>query len=304
MKKIFYIIIFILNFNNLLAVESKIIYKVQNEIITNIDIKNEYNYLLALNNKLKNLEKEKIFNIARESIIREKIKKVELIRNSIQLDMDIRYLDQLYKNIYLGLNLKSLDSFKEYLKTYNLDFETVQKKLQIDALWNVLIVRKYNSKIEIDIDKLKESINNRKTLVNSYLLSEIVFEIKNKEELKTKYNEILNSINEVGFENSASIYSIADSGKTGGDVGWVEISSLNNKIQDNIISLKKGDVTSPFIIPGGVLILRINEIKEELKEIDFDLELSNAIEFERNKQLNQYSKIYFDKTRKNFYFDD
>ena len=65
-----------------------------------------------------------------------------------------------------------------------------------------------------------------------------------------------------------------------------------------------GDVTSPFIIPGGVLILRINEIKEELKEIDFDLELSNAIEFEKNKQLNQYSKIYFDKTRKNFYFDD
>ena len=129
MNKIFYILIFILNFNNLLAIESKIIYKIQNEIITNIDIKNEYNYLVALNNNLQNLDKEKIFNIAKESIIREKIKKVELIRNSINLSIDVAYLDQLIKNSYLRLNLTSVTDFKKYLKTYNLELQTVEKKM-------------------------------------------------------------------------------------------------------------------------------------------------------------------------------
>ena len=304
MKKILYILIFILNFNNLLALESKIIYKIQNEIITNIDIKNEYNYLLALNNNLKKLDKEKIFNIAKDSIIREKIKKVELEKNFIKLDIDDRYLNKLVENIYLRLNLRSTDDFKKYLKTYNIDLQTVIKKIKIDALWNTLIIKKYDSKIKINLDKIKDTIKSRKALTKNFLLSEIVFEIENKEELKMKYTEILNSIDQVGFENTVSIYSIANTNKTGGGVGWVDVSSLNNEIRDNIISLNVGDISSPFIIPGGVLILKINDIKEEVKEIDFDFELKKAITFERNKQLNQYSKIYFNKTKKNFDFND
>ncbi len=304
MKKILYTIIFILNFNSLLALESKIIYKIQNEIITNIDVKNEYNYLLALNNNLQNLDKEKIFNIAKESIVREKIKKVELTKNLITLEIEAEYLDALLKNIYLRLNLKSIDEFKEYLKKYNVEFQTVVKKNTIDALWNMLIIKKYDSKVKINLDILKDKIKNRKPLTKSYYLSEIVFEIENKEELKIKYTEILNSINEVGFENTASIYSIADSNKTGGSIGWVDVSSLNKEIKNNILSLNLGDISSPLVIPGGVLILKIDEIKEEVKEIDLNLELKKAADFERAKQLNQYSKIYFNKTKKSFEFND
>ena len=304
MKRIICILIFVLNFNNLLAIESKIIYKIENEIITNIDIKNEYSYLLALNNKLQNLDKEKIFDIAKESIIREKIKKVELTRNFIELDIDIAYLDQLIKNTYLRLNLGSVDDFKKYLKTYNLDLQTVEKKMKIDALWNMLIINKYDSKIDINLDKLKKIIENRELLTKNYLLSEILFEIKNKEELKTKYNQIQKSIDGVGFNNTASIYSIADSRKTGGNIGWINISSLSKKIGNSILSLNIGDISSPLVMPGGVLILKVNDIKEEVKERDFDLELKNAIIYERNKQLNQYSKIYFNQTRKNLDFND
>jgi peptidyl-prolyl cis-trans isomerase SurA len=304
MKKILFTIIFILNFNSLLALESKKIYKIQNEIITNIDVKNEYNYLLALNNNLQNLDKEKIFNIAKESIVREKIKKVELTRNLITLEIEAAYLDVLLKNIYLRLNLKSIDEFKEYLKIYNVEFQTVIKKNTIDALWNMLIIKKYDSKVKINLDILKDKIKNRKPLTKSYYLSEIVFEIENKEELKIKYTEILNSINEVGFENTASIYSIADSNKTGGSVGWVDVSSLNKEIKNNILSLNLGDISSPLVIPGGVLVLKINEIKEEVKEIDLNLELKKAADFERTKQLNQYSKIYFNKAKKSFEFND
>ena len=304
MKRIICILIFVLNFNNLLAIESKIIYKIENEIITNIDIKNEYSYLLALNNKLQNLDKEKIFDIAKESIIREKIKKVELTRNFIELDIDIAYLDQLIKNTYLRLNLGSVDDFKKYLKTYNLDLQTVEKKMKIDALWNMLIINKYDSKIDINLDKLKKIIENRELLTKNYLLSEILFEIKNKEELKTKYNQIQKSVDEVGFNNTASIYSIADSRKNGGNIGWINISSLSKKIGNSILSLNIGDISSPLVMPGGVLILKVNDIKEEVKERDFDLELKNAIIYERNKQLNQYSKIYFNQTRKNLDFND
>ena len=304
MKRIICILIFVLNFNNLLALESKIIYKIENEIITNIDIKNEYSYLLALNNKLQNLDKEKIFDIAKESIIREKIKKVELTRNFIELDIDIAYLDQLIKNTYLRLNLGSVDDFKKYLKTYNLDLQTFEKKIKIDALWNMLIINKYDSKIDINLDKLKKIIENRELLTKNYLLSEILFEIKNKEELKTKYNQIQKSVDEVGFNNTASIYSIADSRKNGGNIGWINISSLSKKIGNSILSLNIGDISSPLVMPGGVLILKVNDIKEEVKERDFDLELKNAIIYERNKQLNQYSKIYFNQTRKNLDFND
>jgi len=304
MKKILYLLIFILNFDNLLALESKIIYKIQNEIITNIDIKNEYRYLLALNNKLKNLKKEKIFNIAKESIIREKIKRIELTKNFIKLEIDIEYKNLLIKNIYLNLNLKSVDDFKKYIKTYDLELQTIEDKIKIDALWNLLILKKYESKVNINLEKIKDKVSSRKAITKSYLLSEIIFEIKNKEELKNKYTEIRKSIDEVGFENTASIYSVSETRKTGGSIGWVNISSLNKEIRNNILSLNIGDVSSPFLRPGGVLIFKINDIKEEPKEINFNLELEKAITFERNKQLNQYSKIYFNKTKKNLSFND
>ena len=302
MKKFFYILIIVLNFNNLLAIESKIIYKIQNEIITNIDIKNEYNYLLALNKNLKSLPKEKIFNIAKESIIREKIRKVELIRNSIRIDSEIPYLNSLLKNIYLALGLRSIDDFKKHLKINNLEFNTIEEKIRVDALWNVLIIKKYDSKITINLDEIKNKIKNRKIITKSYLLSEIFYEINNKSEIKKKYIEILNSINEVGFNNTVSIYSIADSGKKNGAIGWVNMLSLSKEIRDNILPLSVGDVSPPFLMPGGILILKINDIKEETKKINLDLELKQAILFERNKQLNQFSEIYYKKVKKNLDF--
>ena len=116
-----------LGFNSLQAIETKIIYIIQNEIITNIDIKNEFKYLLALNNNLKTLEKEKIFNISNDSIIREKIKKIELSKNFKELKLNDQYLDLLLKNIYARLKLKSLREFELYLKEYDLNLNDIKK---------------------------------------------------------------------------------------------------------------------------------------------------------------------------------
>ena len=306
MKKFFYIIIIILGFNDLLATESKIIYKIQNEIITNIDIKNEYKYLLALNNELQNLSKDKIYNISKESIIRETVKKNEILKRFKSLEINENFLDTVIKNLYLKkLKLSSREDFKIYLKKYDLRIEDLEKKIKIDLLWNELIVKKYNSQIEIDVESIKKEINNNELLITKkYLLSEIVFKIASNTELNTKYTEIKNSIGENGFENTVLIYSIADSSKVGGNIGWINESSLNRKIRENIESLNVGDLSEPILIPNGALILKINDIKQENKKIDIELELKKTIEYKRNILLNQYSQIYFNKIRKNLLFNE
>lgn len=300
MKKIFYLILFIFNITNASSIESKIIYVIENEIITNVDIKNEFKYISALNNQLKDLPKEKIFNIARESIIREKIKKVEILKNFKNLDVNEEYLDLLIKNIYNNLKINSPEEFKNYLKNYNLQIRDIEEKIKIEALWNELIIKKYNSKININIEQIKRDIKNTKSLINkNYLLSEIVFEIKDTKKLNEKYILIKKSTEDIGFKNTASIYSISDTSKIGGNIGWINERSLSKAIYENIYQLKKGEISKPLIIPGGVLILKINDIKNETMKLDPEKELERIVNFKKNKQLNQYSKIYFNKVKKN-----
>ena len=305
MKKIFYLILFIFNITNASSIESKIIYVIENEIITNIDIKNEFKYISALNSQLKNLPKEKIFNIARESIIREKIKKVEILKNFKNLDVNEEYLDLLIKNIYNNLKINSHEEFKNYLKNYNLEIRDIEEKVKIEALWNELIVKKYNSKININIEQIKRDIKNTKSLINkNYLLSEIVFEIKDTKKLNEKYILIKKSTEDIGFKNTASIYSISDTSKIGGSIGWINERSLSKVIYENIYQLKKGEISKPLIIPGGILILKINDIKNETMKLDPEKELERIVSFKKNRQLNQYSKIYFNKIKKNQGFSE
>tara|TARA_B100000787_G_C16184107_1_gene293575 strand:+ start:526 stop:1443 length:918 start_codon:yes stop_codon:yes gene_type:complete len=300
MKKLFYIIIFFLNFENLLALESKIIYRIDSEIITNIDIKNEFKYLSALNTKLQNLNEEQIFYISKESIIREKIKKIELLKNFKNLVLKKEDSIGIIRNLYLKLNLKSEDELKIYLKNFNLNIQDVEDKIKIDIFWNQLIMRKYESKLEINIEKIENEIkkNNVREL-KTYLLSEIIFEIENKTELKNKIDLVKKSINKIGFENTTSTYSVAESAKMQGDIGWVSEQSLNKVIRKNLSFLNVGDISKPVVVPGGILILKIRDIKKENKKINVKLELQKAINYQRNVLLDQYSKIYFNKVKKN-----
>jgi peptidyl-prolyl cis-trans isomerase SurA len=305
MKRVLYIIFFCFNFSTIYALETKIIYIIQDEIITNVDIKNEFRYLLALNNQLENLDKEKIFKISKESIIREKIKKIELTKNFSNLEVNKNYTDKLIEKIYTSLNLKSLKEFDEYLKPYNQSVNDITKKLTIDALWNELIIQKYNSKIIIDEERLRKKILNKsKNETTQYNLSEIVYEIKDKKDIEKKYLEIKKSIIEIGFENSASIYSATETSKIGGNIGWISQESLNPKIMQNISKLKINEITKPIIVSNGILILKVNETKKILTEINYDEEFKKLLNYERNRRLNQYSKIYFNKVKKNIGFNE
>ena len=305
MNKILLIFLSFFIFNSSQSIETKIVHNIQGEIITNIDIKNEFKYLLALNNNLKNLEKKKILDISNESIIREKIKKIEILKNYNEIKIDEEYLQILVKNAYLRLGLKSPSDFALYLKGYDLILSDVEKKISIDALWNELILQKYRSQVKIDEDKIEKEILESDTMQSKeYLLSEIIFEIDNKEQIDNKYQEIVNSIDKIGFENSASIYSFSQSSKIGGDIGWISDNSINNKIKENISRLKIGEISKPIILSNGILILKVINTKKSKIEIDYKSELKKAINYEKNRQLNQYSKIYFNKVKKNLAFNE
>ena len=271
--------------------------KVNNEIITNININEEYRYLIALNTDLKSLKKEEIFNLAKNSFLREKIKENEL-KKYFKLNQSSKYIDQTIKNLYASLNIRNEIEFKKYLSVHNLTIEDVKKKLEIEVLWNELIYTKFHKQIDIDEEKIKKKINENKIQKN-YLLSEIFFSGENKEKINEKYNLIKKSISEIGFKNTANIYSLTESAKIGGSIGWIGENQLAKKVLNEINKLQVGEFTKPINIPGGVVILKLDKKEDKKISLDFDSEFKKLIEYEKNRQLNQFSTVYFNKLKFN-----
>ena len=297
------ILLFNFNYNNSSAIESKIIVKINDNIITNIDIKNEANYLRALNPKLKTLKENKIFEIAKSSLIREKIKELETSRLNQNI-ISKNYLDSIIEKIYKNIGLKSKNEFIDHIANFKISISSVEKKLTNEALWNQLIYQKFYPKIKVDENKIKNEIKSYKQYSNSYLLYEILFSAKENEKSINLYNRIEKSINENGFENTASIFSISDSSKTGGRLGWIDESSVNKKILKEISVLKIGEYTKPILLPGGFLILKVDDKKSVEKKIDIENELIQRIKATQNEQLNQYSIIFFNKIKKEIIIDE
>ncbi len=301
-KKFLLICFFILFFITEISysVENKIILKIENKIITTLDISNEINYLRALNPKIKNLDQKTLYKIGKNSITKEKIKELEILKYVKKLSINENYLEELIKSAYGRLGLSSKSEFMNYIKDYNLNFEQIKKKITIEASWNELIMAKYSNKLKIDKEKLKKKIieeNNKDRKI--YLLSEILFDVSSNTQLNSKFMEIKESIASIGFENTAINFSKADSSKIGGKLGWIGESFLNNKIKEKINNINIGEITKPIITPGGFLVLLLEDIKYEKNKKDVDEELKILIRKETNSQLNQFSNIYFKKIQKN-----
>ena len=302
-KKI-YLILLILSFSNTFAVSNNDVYifaTVNDKIITNFDIKREINYLKILNPSLSKLEEEKILELSKNSLINELIKKSEL-EKFFDLDKENPFADEYLKNLYLKLNFTNEKVFENALiKSNNYSINQVKKKLRIEILWNELIYKKYGNQVKIDkniLIKKVESFKN-KTL-NEYLLSEIIFKKSKDENIDNLINDIKLSIQEIGFDNAANIYSISDSSKMGGNIGWIKENNLSDVVYANLKNMNKGEYTDVIQLGNNYLILKINEIRTEKILINKEEELNKMIKFETNKQLNQFSKIYFDKTKINY----
>ena len=298
-------IIFLLSFytSNLIAFENKIVVKVNNEIITSIDIENEINYIKMLNPQVNNLDKNKLINIAKNSLIRERIKIITLLNVVEEIKVQDEYLNEIIKSSYEKLGLNTLDQYKKYLENNQLKIEYIKNKISVEAIWNELIYKKFNSKVVINKDKIINEVKNNSDI--KMLLSEIVFQVKNKNDLERKYKEIKNDIQSEGFENAALIHSISNSASSGGKIGWINKNSLNEIFNDALLDLKIGEYSRPILTQAGFVIIRINDIKKDKSnEQSIEKKVDTLIRIKTNQQLNQFSNIYLNKIKKDLVINE
>ncbi len=278
---------------NTVYCEVFIVAEINQEVITNVDIDFEKRYLVSLNPNLQKLDQNRITEYAKNSLINEKIKKIE-IEKILGIKADQALLSKVIGNIYSSIGISSLSEFENYLSQNNVDIERVKEKISIEIAWNDLIVKIFSNEIDIDKNFMKKQIEKfDKEEIESILLSEIIFTINNKSEFESKYDEIKKSINEIGFEETARIYSLSDSRKSGGNLGWIYKNQLSKEIRDELNEITVGNFTKPIISSGGFLILKLNEIKTESIEIDKDAQLKKMIEFERERQFTMFSTLYY-----------
>ena len=279
--------------------------KIENEIITNIDINNEKNYLIALNNNLENLDKKQLYLISKNSLIKEKIKKIELDK-FFDLEKNRVLMEKLIKNLYRNLKFNDEKEFAEYLDNYNLEVDEVGEKILIETLWNELIFNKFNKNININENKLKIKLEEqlKKNKIEEFNLSEIIFEIKSSEKLEKKRKKISNFINDNGFKNAANSFSISDSAKFGGKIGWVNKTQISKVILEKINKLQIGEITDPIQINNGYIIIKLNDKRLIKRNIDIDKEIKKLVIYEKDKQLNQYSLMYFNRIKKNLLINE
>ena len=280
------------------SLENKIIFKINNEIITSYDLENEINYLSVLNPNFKKINQNEKIRFSKKSIVQEKIKKIEILKNFENPKLPDEYLESLLTNIYNKLGIKNLINFKTYLKSNNINYNFVLSKIETEALWNELIFLKFSKKVKINENQLLKKIQeNKNNISKSYLMSEILFEVNENENFQKKYQQISKFILNDGFENAALKYSISETAKSGGELNWINENSINDKIKKELRKIKKNQFTSPITLPGGFLILKINEIKETKIEKNTEQELKKLIAISKNNQLNQFSIMYFNRIK-------
>ena len=309
-KKIFIylLIIFHLCIKHANSLENKIIFKINNEIITTFDVSQEQKYLKVLNQNLKKLDQNKLKSLATDSLIKEKIKEIELVKYyQIEKVLNNANLNRIVKNLYQNAGFQSEKEFKNYLDNQNLRFTFVKRKLAIEMLWNNLIYEKFNNRVIINESEIKDNLDQEIKKIKfsrDVFLSEILIKNSKDLELEAIYSEIVKSIENVGFAATANIFSISDTAKIGGKIGWVKETSLSKKILKNIISLKKGEISKPIKINENFLILGIDNTKISKQKINKNQILLNRISYKKNQQLERFSLAYFNKIKQSIQINE
>ena len=307
LKKLLIIFVLIfLKINNLGAIENKILLKIDNEIITTIDIYEEIKFLKIFNPDINNLGEKEIIEISKNSIIKDKVKKIEIMNYMKEIKLEDEFLSKYIKSKYSNIGINSIKSFESYLKENDLDVNLAKEKITIEIIWNDIIFQKFKSKININKEMIKKEIlkNSQKKIQKEFSLSEIVFDVSQKSEFKLKYEKIILDIEQTGFKNAALIHSISDTSSNGGFIGWVKEENLNNAIKAQIDNLKKGQYSKAIRTSAGFLIIKIEDIREYEVKFNLNEKVQEMIRFKTNEQLNQFSNSYFNKIKKDLSFND
>ncbi len=280
-----------------LAVENKILFKVNNEIITSVDIFKETKYLNIINEDLKKFNKAEIYEIAKKSVIREKIREIELKKYYKNLKLEKKFIENFMLNYFKRLNFDSLGDLSNLLEKNNLRLNEIEKRITIQIMWNELIFQKFSNRVKIDKQLIEKEISSKR-VQEEFLISEIVFNVNSKNELEKKINLIKNEIKKNNFAKTAIKYSESESSINGGKIGWIKANSLSEQIKNELRNTKIGEITRPINIPGAFIVLSLEDKRETELELDINKEVREIIKKKTNKQLNQYSNIYFNKIKK------
>ena len=223
-----------------------------------------------------------------------------------ELKIDDKFLSNLIKNKYSKMGINSLEDFERYLKNNNLDIKIIKEKFTIELIWNDLIFQKFSNKIILDKEKIKNEIlkNKQKDRQRELLISEIVFNVDNKDDFQNKYEKILLDIDKIGFKKTALIHSNSDTASNGGLIGWIKEDNLNPTIKKAISRLQSGQFSKPIRSSTGFLIVKIDDEKESISEFNLDNKMKEVIKYKTNEQLNQFSSIYFNKIKKDLIIYD
>ena len=274
--------------------------KINDNIITNIDIQKEMKYLTALNSQLKKLDKNQVKLIAIDSITNETIKKIELEKYP-EIKTENPNTQSIINNLYKILNLNTKEELQSYLLKSGLSLDFIRAKINIENNWNQIIYTKYGSQVNIDMELINDEVKNLKSISKEkkLLLSEIFFFQDSSISIEEKSKKIIESINEIGFKNTANIYSSSDSAKLGGNIGWVEEKELSKIILTELNKIDVGQITRPIKLDNNFLILKIEDIKTESSSFN-EKQLTNKIlQNETDRQLKLFSRNYFNRVKIN-----
>ena len=303
-KNIFISIIYLaLIIGNCSSIENKILFKVNNEIITSVDVFTELSYLKTINEELNKLDSNKTFEISKNSLIREKIKEIEIKRLVKEIKIENKVLDNLILNYFEEFKIISISEFENFFLSKNINPNLIRKKISLEVLWNQLIFSKYNQNVKIDKQLIKNDLSKNKKQ-KEFLISEIIFDVNKDENLNEKFSIIENSIKKINFSQTALAFSISDTANKGGKLGWVKETILSKQIYNKLEKLKVGEHTNPILIPGGFLILKLLDFREVIKSFNIDNELEKIVKEKTNQQLNRFSNIYFNKVKKDIIINE
>lgn len=291
----FFFLIFVIWLFTLNTSEIKIVLRIDNNIITNIDLENEINYLKIQNPKIKKLKIDDLKALSKNSLIKQLIKKSET-NKYFSIEKNLSFGEKLVEQNYLNKGFQNKSEFKIFLKSQNLQYEIYKEKLMIEKLWNTLIYDKFKNKVKIDEEKIRKRIKkyrDKERINYEYYLSEILFDFD------TDFKILQNFIEEYGFEAAATKYSISETSLNNGEIGWVKIDNLTNEIKKIIDSLGKGEISKPLKISNGNLLIKVNDIRKLKNKFNFDEEVKKQINFEQNRQLNNLSLNFYKKLKQN-----